>query len=286
MPYMHVLLGALFISSAVATLNVSEPVTRRLLGRKTASLNPDQLVATLSKEAPYIPLEFQKWSYPHNPSSEAIFACAFSTSYMAKDATFYAGTARKAGFTGDIVVTVLPNADKNFLEKLKSYNVSVYVASMECSGRSDVRCKLSGIPDYPVTLARYFAYQALALKYRPSAYIMVSDFRDVMFQSNPFKNKIADWGPSNYDLVLFNEAHPNRVINRCPQTGGFMLGCYGKDMYRKLGANTVSSSGVIFGTRVAIVVYVSATFYIPSYSKIPTYLSYHEIFRIFLLSHT
>lgn len=111
---MYVLLGVLFVSYAisVAAVNASEPVTRRLLGLKPALLNPDQLIATLTKEAPYIPLEFQKWSYPHNPSSEAIFACAFSTSYMAKDATFYAGTARKAGYAGDIVVTVLPNADK------------------------------------------------------------------------------------------------------------------------------------------------------------------------------
>ena len=176
---------------------------------------------------------------------------------MAKDATFFAGTARKTGFTGDIVVAVLQGANQNFLDKLKFYNVSVYVTPIECSGRSDVRCKFQGVPDYPVTLARYYAYQALALKYSPSAYIMISDFRDVVFQSNPFKNRIADWGPTNYDLVLFNEAHPNRVINRCPQTGGFMVGCYGRELYKKLGANTVSSSGVVFGTRDAIVVYVS-----------------------------
>ena len=84
---------------------------------------------------------------------------------MAKDATFFAGTARKTGFTGDIVVAVLQGANQNFLDKLKFYNVSVYVTPIECSGRSDVRCKFQGVPDYPVTLARYYAYQALALKY-------------------------------------------------------------------------------------------------------------------------
>jgi len=244
-------------SVVTAQLNATEGVSRRLLGIKSRALDSDKLIQTLSREAPYIPLVFQKWSTPHVPSSEAIFACAFSTSYMAKDATFFAGTARKTGFTGDIVVAVLQGANQNFLDKLKFYNVSVYVTPLECSGRSDVRCKFQGVPDYPVTLARYYAYQALALKYSSSAYIMVSDFRDVVFQSNPFKNRIADWGPSNYDLVLFNEAHPNRVINRCPQTGGFMLGCYGRELYKKLGANTVSSSGVVFGTRDAIVVYVS-----------------------------
>lgn len=177
---------------------------------------------------------------------------------MIKDAIFFAGTARKAGFTGDIVVAVLPNSNTDFLNKLKQYNVSIFLVPIECSGRSDVRCKFHNEADFPITLARHYAYQTWASKYSKDAYIMVADFRDVLFQSNPFKNKFEDWGPSNYDLVLFQEAHPNRVINRCPHTGGLTLGCYGKDVYRKVGPNTISSSGVIFGTRDAIIVYVSA----------------------------
>lgn len=232
-------------------------VSRSLLGLKAPVLNVDGIVKQALSSPPKIPLLFQTWSKSHVPTDQAIFSCALSTTYIGKDAIFFAGTARKAGYTGDIVVAVLPNSNQNFLNKLKDYNVSVYVVPIECAGRSDVRCKFRGVPDFPITLARYFVYQAWAAKYSPSAYIMISDFRDVLFQSNPFKNKIADWGPTNYDLVLFQEAHPNRVINRCPHTGGFLLGCYGKDVYRKIGANTISSSGVIFGTRDAIIVYVS-----------------------------
>lgn len=249
----------LSLISCVFASNVTteERISRSLLGIKPPTLAVDTIVKQALSSPPKIPLLFQPWSKAHVPSDQAIFSCALSTTYIGKDAIFFAGTARKAGFTGDIVVAVLPNSNQNFLNKLRDYNVSVYVVPIECAGRSDVRCKFRGVPDFPVTLARYFIYQAWAVKYATSAYIMVSDFRDVLFQSNPFKNKIADWGPSNYDLVVFQEAHPNRVINRCPHTGGFLLGCYGKDVYRKIGASTISSSGVIFGTRDAIIVYVS-----------------------------
>jgi hypothetical protein len=217
----------------------------------------EAIVAGVLNHAAKIPLVFESWSKMHVPSDQAIFSCAFATTYMARDATFFAGTARKSGFTGDIVVAVLPKSNPAFLDKLKEYNVSVYTVPIECSGRSDVRCKFNGVADFPVTLSRYYAYQAWASKYPQNAYIMISDFRDVIFQSNPFKNKIADWGPTNFDLVLFQEAHPNRVINRCPHTGGYTLGCYGKEAYRRVGSNIISSSGIVFGTRDAIIVYVS-----------------------------
>mmetsp|Transcript_10930 Transcript_10930/g.17806 ORF Transcript_10930/g.17806 Transcript_10930/m.17806 type:complete len:391 (+) Transcript_10930:73-1245(+) len=228
---------------------------RQLLGQKTKGTDAKTLIASASHYPLGTPMKFEKWSTPHIPSSQAIFSCAFSTTYMAKDAIFFAGTARKTGFKGDIVVAVLPGSQEDFLNKLKEYNVSVYTAQMECTGHSDVRCKFHNVPDYPVTLLRHFFYQQWAIKYPESAYIMLADFRDVLFQSNPFKNKFWSWGPENYDLTLFQEAHPNRVLNRCPHMGGFLLRCYGKDVYRKLGANVVSSSGVVFGLRDAIMVY-------------------------------
>ena len=245
------------ISFAQYVHNITASASRRLLGLKPLERTADAIVSSVLSHGGKIPVIYESWSTPHVPSSQAIFACALSTTYIGKDAIFFAGTARKTGFAGDIVVAVLPNSNPQFLNKLKEYNVTVYIIPIECAGRSDVRCKYNGVPDYPITLARYYAYQAWAAKYPPTAYIMVSDFRDVLFQSNPFKNKFNEWGPDNYDLVLFQEAHPNRVISRCPHTGGFTLGCYGKETYRKIGTSTISSSGVVFGKRDAIIVYVS-----------------------------
>jgi hypothetical protein len=44
--------------------------------------------------------------------------------------------------------------------------------------------------DIPVTLLRYYIYQLWALSYPESTEIMLSDYRDVFFQSNPFKYKV------------------------------------------------------------------------------------------------
>ncbi|KAJ1427489.1 hypothetical protein B484DRAFT_450265 [Ochromonadaceae sp. CCMP2298] len=202
-----------------------------------------------------MPMIFQTWSTSHKPSAEAIFTCAFSTTYTAKDARYFAGTARKAGFKGDIVVAVLPGSSQLFLDKLKSYNVTVYLAPIKCVYFVRHSCTINNMPDYPVTLARYLYYQQWALMYPQTAYIMLADFRDVLFQSNPFQNRIAEWGPANYDLTIFQESHPNRMINRCPHMGGFVLRCYGKAVYQKIGSSVVASSGVVFGVRDAIIVY-------------------------------
>jgi hypothetical protein len=257
----------LFFARLVASTEDQESRSDRrvLLGQTTHGTTAETILNSARHPSQPTPMHFQTWSTPHKPSAQAIFSCALSTSYMDKDAVFFAGTARRSGFTGDIVVAVLPDSNQGFLDKLQSYNVSVYVAPLKCartgSGHSDVRCKMDFAPnivgEYPITLARYFYYRQWAIIYPQDAYIMLADFRDVIFQSNPFQNRFGDWGPSHYDITIFQEAHPNRVINRCPHMGGFVLRCYGKEVFRKIGASVVASSGVVFGVRDAIVVYVS-----------------------------
>lgn len=199
--------------------------------------------------------KFESWSMPQQYSEQAIFAVAMATTYIPRDAMIFAGTARRTGFEGDIVVAVLPGANQNFLNKLKDYNCSVYTMPVQCSGRADIRCGFKGATDFPVTLLRNYLYQFWAMKYPSSAFIMTADFRDTIFQSNPFKYKIEDWGPNAFDLTIFLETHPNRVINRTPTVGGFMLNCYGRDVFRQLGSGTVSSNGIVFGRRDALIIY-------------------------------
>ena len=86
---------------------------------------------------------------------------------------------------------------------------------------------------------------------------MVSDFRDVFFQSNPFTYKVSEWAPPVAQFVAFQEPYPNKVIYRCPFNGGWIQNCYGDAGLKKVGGNTVSCSGVSIATRDALVVYVS-----------------------------
>ena len=206
-------------------------------------------------------VHYENWSTPQRYTPLTIFSCALSTNYVLNIAKFFAGTARKSGFSDDIVVAVLPGSNKRLLKTLLYYGVSVYTISIKCwkKGKgADMVCDFLG-EHLPITLVRSFIYQYWALQYPDTTYIMMSDFRDVFFQSNPFteKNKFNYWGPSAYDITFFAEHHPNRVINRCKHTSTTLDYCYGRSMTDQIGTSTIINNGVVFATRNASLIYVS-----------------------------
>jgi hypothetical protein len=129
-----ILVCAFAVAHGIA--NETEHVSRRLLGLKPPKQTADAIVAGVLNHAAKIPLVFESWSKMHVPCEQAIFSCAFASTYMARDATFFAGTARKSGFTGDIVVAVLPKSNPAFLGKRNTmfpctpYRLSALVAVM------------------------------------------------------------------------------------------------------------------------------------------------------------
>ena len=205
----------------------------------------------------------ESWSAPHKYSPHAIFSCALSLTYINILAKFFANTARSAGFDGDIVVAVLPSVKKELLDVLRSNGVIVYTASMECTKKTRTAPSVCEFMNekLPITLMRSFIYQYWALQYPDTTYIMMSDFRDVLFQSNPFtlKSRFSEWGPSAYDITFFAEHHPNRVINRCKHTSTTLNYCYGRSITDQIGTSTIINNGVVFATRNASLIYVSFT---------------------------
>jgi len=204
-------------------------------------------------------LHFETWSTPHSWSSVAIFTCALSETYIFDN--FLVSTIRRSGYSGDLVVVVLPDADSDFLDTLKLFKATVYTATLTCSKKKrkvDTSCEFLD-EHLPITLIRSFIYQYWALKYPDTTYIMMSDFRDVFFQSNPFteKNKFNYWGPSAYDITFFAEHHPNRVISRCKHTSTTLNYCYGRSMTDQIGTSTIINNGVVFATRNSSLIYVS-----------------------------
>jgi len=208
-------------------------------------------------------LHFETWSTPHSWSSVAIFTCALSLSYGSNLAKFFAGTARKAGFIGDIVVAVLPGTKQGLLDALKRNKLTVYTLRNNCIKKNimiETLCEYAN--EYlPITLIRSFVYQYWALQYPDTTYIMMSDFRDVFFQLNPFteKSNFPDWGPDVNDIAFFAEHHPNRVINRIFLLSSSLSNCYGIEVYEQIGPSTVINNGVVFATRNASLIYVSFT---------------------------
>lgn len=135
----------------------------------------------------------------------------------------FVGSLRDTGYQGDIVVAVFPKSNENFIKVLKLYNCIIYTLDPECVGEShDKKCSFSvgdNTPPVSINMIRFYMYQWWAKKYLPTALILVSDFRDVFFQSDPFTYQTADWAPQRSStpiakFVAFQEPYPNKVIYR------------------------------------------------------------------------
>jgi hypothetical protein len=212
-------------------------------------------------------LKPEPWGGEHNPAGPVIFSVAmnwFRPLDSKYDAQMFVGTARQSGYTGDIVLGLSPGYSGGFLEVIKDSGCVVYTVETACAEElyHEV-CSFKGRPDMKasVNVIRYYLYQYWAALYNSNAMIMIADFRDVLFQSNPFIFETKLWMPATgtatatAQLVVFQEAYPNKVINRCPFNSGWIRSCYGQDAIERIGYNTVSCSGVTIGTRDAMLVY-------------------------------
>jgi len=212
-----------------------------------------------------LPAEFTpaQWSTPHRPSNGyAILAVAMSVTCMPRDVKNFAGTLRKNGYTGDIVLAIEPGSTPSFVETLIAFKTTIYSVNASCQGTPWRKCSLYDLKGkYPICAIRYYLYLWWARQYDQTTYFMISDFRDVIFQSDPFQYRKFEWAPPAYHLVVFQENHPNSVINRCEFNKYWLSACYGSDALQKIGHNTVICSGISMGTRDAILVYVSRLTY-------------------------
>jgi hypothetical protein len=103
-------------------------------------------------------------------------------------------------------------------------------------------------------MLRFFLYKWWAMRYPSNSKIMLADFRDVVFQSNPFKYHHKEWFPS-HQLAVFLEAHPAKVIGRDVFNSGWIRSCYGQEGLEVIGTFTASCAGISMGTRDAVLVY-------------------------------
>jgi len=107
---------------------------------------------------------------------------------------------------------------------------------------------------------RYYFYEKWASLYPSRAQLLVTDFRDVVFQSDPFSYRRQDntnnnWFP-DHQLAVFQEFHPNMVIGRCSVQRSVMLECFGDDALRLYGSRVVISSGAFLGSRDGMLLWV------------------------------
>jgi hypothetical protein len=97
---------------------------------------------------------------------------------------------------------------------------------------------------------RYYFYEKWAALYSTNSLLLITDFRDVFFQSNPFTYNLDEWHASStssssnsadsntnpytnsYDLVLYQEFYPTMLIKNCAFNSKVMSECYGEDATR------------------------------------------------------
>jgi hypothetical protein len=135
---------------------------------------------------------------------------------------------------------------------LKHYRAVVYeIPESLCA--KETRSIFCGSQDerVPASVFRYFFYEKWAAAYNTQSLILLADFRDIVFQADPFAYRLDEWYPE-FQLAVFQEFHPNMVINRCHFNRRVMEECYGKEALRSLGNRVIVSSGAAMGARDAV----------------------------------
>ena len=201
-----------------------------------------------------------EWGNTHTDSNNAIFTMAvvqgqahgdFRICSSPNDFKLYLGTARKY-FDGDIVIAIDAGLTEDVKNVLIKYKAIVYELPHNLCAK-ETKSVFCGSADerVPASVFRYFFYEKWSMMYSTTSLIMFTDFRDIIFQGNPFTYRLDEWYPE-YQLVTFQEFHPNMVINRCQFNRMIMTECYGDDTLRLLGNRVIISSGAALGTRDAI----------------------------------
>lgn len=158
-------------------------------------------------------------SVSHNPMSRnAIFSLNFPDHIFGMyNIASFLGSARKF-HDGDIVLALPTSAPKDFLADIVQYDVVIYLLPMSFfEGAEKVPMfHFDNLPNstaMPLAEIRYLMYQYWALKYHRKTTVLVSDFRDVFFQSNPFIYADNIW---NSHGMCRNNPYRLIIYQNCP----------------------------------------------------------------------
>ena len=122
-------------------------------------------------------------------------------------------------FDGDVVIAMTDRCKGKFVDSLHEHKAIIYVLPISRVNTSKIhQAYFDGLPEDSaiyVPILRYYVYQRWAQLYRPSSLILLSDFRDVFFQSNPFDYSTNVWYKSPTSMAMSLELYPNKIIRNC-----------------------------------------------------------------------
>jgi len=194
------------------------------------------------------------WGAEHRPKANVVMGLALN--YQEKDHMRFAGTLRRAGYTGDIVIaTQMENRmARTTRQYLQDMRVICYPFNPICNttGSSIKHKTCHWHKDHaplPLAIIRHELYLSFAAHYDAEALFYVADYRDTFFQSNPFAN--ANYAPGQ--LHVYAEHWPFKKLGNCPFNGGWVKDCWGKEVYESMKDKSALCSGSYSGPRDAIV---------------------------------
>mmetsp|Transcript_12426 Transcript_12426/g.35939 ORF Transcript_12426/g.35939 Transcript_12426/m.35939 type:complete len:468 (-) Transcript_12426:186-1589(-) len=191
------------------------------------------------------------WPRAHQPHKNAVFGLAlnYGTQYF----HWFVGSLRRTGFDGDIVLATKPSIPSELSTFLRNEGAIVYPLYVSC--KSKLQCVLHHwFTDIkgtlPMAIIRHYLYLSWLQHYSHSSLIMVLDFRDTVFQLNPFpmlEAQLAAGSPT--ELWLSGEHMPYKRIRNCVFNSGWIRDCYGRARLQEVAQEPVVCSGSITGTR-------------------------------------
>ncbi len=146
--------------------------------------------------------------------------------------------------------------NEEVIAALQRYHTIVYDANLDYERTVTYSFIDSPFIASSLSVLRYYLYHYWALMYSAHSLILLSDFRDVFFQSDPFAYNPNEWSrPSRFDLVVVQETF-FMSIKQCGTNLMWLNLCYSPEEVQFIGSNTISCSGTTMGTRDGIVAYV------------------------------
>lgn len=225
----------------------------------------------------------------HRPDHDAVLALA--AEYGLDSYLVFIESLRRAGFTGDIVLSVSPLDVQK--PEIRAYlqsdpHVVVYVPQQQCFNfegeavdsvkggtrvchlfelygtRTGDGADLTPLPDVrparTVSVTRYEIYYIMARHYDPHQWLLLVDARDTYFQRNPFASVPRGTDPSARSglLYFFGENSDATRIGGSNMNRKWLSLAYGASVADALREKPIVCSGATMGEQVAVDAYLRA----------------------------
>ena len=214
------------------------------------------------------------WGLKHNPANDVVVGLAFG--YAVDSYKMFVGSLRKAGFAGDVALSVSPEKEmkRHVAAYLKNQHVLAYPFKFTCGGPRGRKLLVTPggcvLDDWyrdgdargprPLAISRYEMYETWLRQYSAESYVLDLDTRDTFFQADPFLPLAARRSAADHarDLYVFEE-DGLKTTGTCKWNKGW-LRCFEAAKWHtpETWTQPVRCSGSTLGSRGAMLKYVDA----------------------------